>query len=119
MQARVRADERFMLPTQRSTTRVSAVLHGADPLHGHPVTYRITPLERQPGAPAGFLVEQAAGEAPVWDEITSLRTWMTAGQVRDLVQRVAAERLTAERPGAERIDPRPATRPAAERSALV
>ncbi|MDO8106064.1 hypothetical protein Q6348_02505 [Isoptericola sp. b441] len=73
----------------------SAYLHGAHPLRGHPVTYRITPMERQPGSPAGFLVEEAAGDLGVedaWESTERSRLLMTAGQVRELVQRVTFHR---------------------------
>ncbi len=82
-----------------TTTATSAMLRGADPMHGSPVTYRITPLTRQPGVPAGFMVEQADGDltAESWDDAAVHRVLMTAGQVRELVQRVTAARVPTQR----------------------
>lgn len=76
------------------TANSSAMLRGSHPLRGYPVTYRITPLTRQPGVPAGFMVEEADGDLTheSFDDTGAHRVLMTAGQVRELVQRVTAQR---------------------------
>lgn len=70
----------------------SAVLRAVHPVRPDPVTYRITPMTRRPGEPAGFLVEQADGDLAVedWDDVERSRVLMTAFQVRELVRRVTA-----------------------------
>jgi hypothetical protein len=79
------------LTTSRPTSGTSAVLRGAHPLRGYPVTYRITPLVRRPGVAAGFLVEEADGDLgsdEAWELAERSQQVMTAAQVRELVQRV-------------------------------
>ncbi len=80
------------LLTPRPVSGSSAVLHGAHPLRGYPVTYRITPLVRQAGVAAGFLVEEADGDLgsdEAWETAERSQQLMTAGQVRELVERVS------------------------------
>lgn len=80
------------LMTPRPTSGTSAVLRGAHPLRGYPVTYRITPLVRRPGVAASFLVEEADGELAsdeAWESAERSQQLMTAGQVRELVQRIS------------------------------
>lgn len=80
------------LLTPRPVSGSSAVLHGAHPLRGYPVTYRITPLVRQAGVAAAFLVEEADGDLTsdaAWETAERSQVLMTAGQVRELVQRVS------------------------------
>lgn len=83
----------------RAASGTSAVLRGAHPLRGYPVTYRITPLVRQPGVPAGFMVEEADGDLSedAWETAERSRVLMTSGQVRDLVKRVTAHSLATQR----------------------
>ena len=83
----------------RTASGTSAVLRGAHPLRGYPVTYRITPLLRQPGMPAGFMVEEADGDLSedAWEAAERSRVLMTPRQVRDLVQRVTAHSLPTQR----------------------
>lgn len=68
----------------------SAVLRAAHPLRGYPVTYRITPMLRRPGEPAGFVVEQADGDLAddAWETAERSREVMTTVQVRELVHRI-------------------------------
>ncbi|MCV2392720.1 hypothetical protein OEB99_00210 [Actinotalea sp. M2MS4P-6] len=74
----------------RTVSTTSAVLHGTHPLRGYPVTYRLTPLVRQPGMPAGFMVEEADGDLSedAWETAEISRVLMTPVQVRELVARV-------------------------------
>ena len=68
-----------------------AVLHGHHPLRGYPATWRITPLRREGGAPASFLVEHADGDLvsdEAWQDAERDEVVMNAFQVRELIARV-------------------------------
>jgi hypothetical protein len=87
-----------MRTSPQPASRTSAVLHGAHPLRGYPVTYKITPATKQPGMPAMFLVEEADGlleTDEAWQAAERSLVVMTTGQVRDLVARVKAGRAHA------------------------
>ncbi|WP_372593670.1 hypothetical protein [Actinotalea sp.] len=80
--------------TMRAPERVagsSAVLHGSHPLRGYPVTWRITPLRREAGAAATYLVEHADGDLQTdeaWQDAERDESVMNAYQVRELIARV-------------------------------
>jgi hypothetical protein len=83
---------------RRPASGTSAYLHGSHPMRGYPVTYRITPLARQPGVPVGFLVEEADGDLntdEAWQAAERSHLFMTARQVQELVQRVTHQRLAS------------------------
>jgi len=69
----------------------SAVLRGCHPLRGYPVTWRITPLRRENGMPAMYLVEHADGDMQseeAWNSAEREESLMNAFQVRELIARV-------------------------------
>jgi hypothetical protein len=86
------------LMMNRPASGTSAYLHGSHAMRGYPVTYRITPLVRQPGVPAGFLVEEADGDLSTdeaWESAERSHLLMTSRQVQELVQRVKHQRLAS------------------------
>lgn len=70
----------------------SAVVHGAHPLRGYPVTWRLTPVRGGGAGHAEFLVEWADGEIDddvVWQLAEKQTAVLSAAEARDLVERVA------------------------------